>query len=81
MNHSSVPRANANNHYHNFGGAKPSFISKQGYGIMPSMSRYAVDGKGRDNYISFDNGGLQAAFAAELQATHGTFMEKKKTDM
>ena len=48
---------------------------------MPSMSRYAVDGFGRDNYISFDNGGLQMPFAAELQATHGTFMEKKKTDL
>jgi hypothetical protein len=48
---------------------------------MPSMSRYTVDGKGRDNYISFDNGGLQAAFSAELQATHGAFMEKKKAEL
>ena len=81
MNHQSVPRANANNHYHNFGGGKPDFISKQGYGIVPFMSRYAVDGLGRDNYISWDNGGLHVPFAAELQATHGTFMEKKKTDL
>jgi hypothetical protein len=67
MHHPSIARHAGNTFYNEFGGAKPSYMTRNsGYAIMPSSTTYGVDGKGRDGYISLDNGGLAAMHHPDL---------------
>ena len=59
MNHSSIPRKSGTTFYNEFGGAKPNYMTRNsGYAIMPFAASYGIDGKGRDGYISYNNGGF-----------------------
>jgi hypothetical protein len=80
MKFGAVPRHSASTFYNGFGGSRPDYQTKQGYGIVPMASFYKNDGRGRDSYISMDNGGLFHGYEAELQPKWGAFREKKKMD-
>jgi len=41
---------------------------------------YTVDGRGRDTYISLDNGGLFAKYSPDMQLTSGAFNTRQKSN-
>ena len=44
--------------YHQFGGGSRSDVLTKPNMRLAKPSQYAIDGTGRDTYISMDNGGL-----------------------
>lgn len=73
MNHQSVPKHSGINFYNNFGGGARDFVTKNNYPILPHSSSYGVDGRGRDQYIKNNNGGLALSYQPALAPHHGNF--------
>ena len=69
----------ANTYYSQFGGTAPDHMTKQQIG-MAKPSIYAVDGIGRDTYISKDNGGFYFAQRPAPAMSVGTFKQKRNTE-
>lgn len=58
--------------YTKFGGGRPDTQTKN-MGGCARPSHYAVDGTGRDTYISLDNGGLYHPFEPSYAPNTGSF--------
>ena len=61
MHFNAIPSKCGTTYSNNIGGVKCNYVTKATYTVNPFSTSYTVDGKGRDTYISVDNGGLTQA--------------------
>ena len=61
MHFNAVPSKCGTTYSNKMGGGKCDYVTKATYTVNPFYATYNVDGKGRDTYISVDNGGMTQA--------------------